>query len=146
MGTDQDMLRRKNSEDEFVRVSVFASWVEKTTGQEFGVRMWRKWGLRAGVLVFLVSLMGYGGLPCRLQSNPSAKQKRRAVPSGATRRCKAGVFEVSLQLSGTFSGLLQVRPASVLLAIGPIHCAWPRHHAVNIVFPSGSRTVSQCPW
>ena len=38
LGTENESLGRKNSEDQYVRVSKYTNWIEATTGQSFGTR------------------------------------------------------------------------------------------------------------
>lgn len=59
LGDERDMLRRKGSEDHFVRVSAFAPWIEKTTGHDFGARRWQKWGLRIGSIMLILGVIRY---------------------------------------------------------------------------------------
>lgn len=59
IGDERDMLGRRNSEDQFTRVSTFAPWIEKTTGHDFGARTWQKWGLRIGSILLLLTVISY---------------------------------------------------------------------------------------
>lgn len=43
LGTDDNLLMRKNNEDMYVRVSPFVNWIEDTTGHSFGKTRFEKW-------------------------------------------------------------------------------------------------------
>lgn len=59
IGDEHDMLRRKGSEDHFVRVSAFAPWIEKTTGHDYGARTWQRGGVRLGCVVLILGVIRY---------------------------------------------------------------------------------------
>ena len=56
-----------------------------------------------------------------------------------------GQFQVFSHSGGVGTGV-QVRPPSVLLAIGPAWPPWPMLQTAKIVLPSAMSTVVGCPW